>query len=71
MIAAVFLGGLKNGTGTTFADTIFREASTVNSMLSVIPKVALSLPTDARAIIFFNVGDHVVDVALPTCRPPR
>src|SRR5277367_3903752 len=69
--AAIFLGGLKNGNGTILADTDFRAASTVNSMFSVDPNVALSLLTEASAIMRFSVGDHVVDVALPTCRPPR
>ena len=63
--------GLKKGSGTIFAETVLREASTVNSMLRVAPSVALSRLIDARAIMRFNVGDHVVDVALPTCRPPR
>ena len=64
-------GGLKNGKGTILAETVLREASTVNSMLSVCPKVALSLLMEANAIMRFSVGDHVVDVALPTCRPLR
>src|SRR6266436_6392137 len=68
---AVLRGGLKNGMGTTFAETVWRTASTVISMLNVVPAVALSRLTQASAIIFFSVGDHVVEVALPTCRPPR
>ncbi len=68
---AVFLGGLKNGRGTTFAETVCRTASTVISMLSVVPAAECSRFTHASAIIFFSVGDHVVDVALPTCRPLR
>src|SRR6266478_2450053 len=68
---AVFRGGLKNGIATTFAETLCRTASTVISTLSVVPTAELSRATHASAIIFFKVGDHVVDVALPTCRPPR
>jgi len=71
VIAAVFRAGLKNGNATTFAETVFREASTVNSKLKFVPSAALSRPTVASAIILFNVGDHVVDVAFPTCRPSR
>jgi hypothetical protein len=68
---AVFLGGLKNGIGTTLAATVLRTASTVISMCRIVPGVECSRPTLASAIIFFKVGDHVVDVAFPTCRPPR
>src|SRR6266478_5146579 len=68
---AVFLGGLKNGMAATFAETVWRAASTVISMLSVVPAVECSRLTQASAIIFFSVGDHVVDVAFPVCRPPR
>ncbi len=68
---AVFLGGLKNGVGTTFAETVWRTASTVISMLRVLPMAALWRSTQASAIIFLSVGDHVVDVALPMTRPPR
>ena len=64
-------GGLKNGRGTIFAETVLREASTVNSILSVVPSEALSRLTEASAIMRFNVGDHVVEVALPTWRPAR
>ena len=67
----VLRGGLKKGRGTIFADTVLRTASTVNSMLSVAPSVALSRLMEANAIMRFSVGDHVVEVALPTCRPPR
>src|SRR5258708_12730383 len=67
---AIFLGGLKNGRGTTFAETVCRTASTVISMLSVVPTAECSRPTQASAIIFFSVVDHVFDLALPTCRPP-
>ncbi len=48
-----------------------RTASTVISTLSVVPTAEFSRLTQASAIIFFKVGDHVVDVALPTCRPPQ
>ena len=68
---AVLRGGLKNGKGTTLADTVLRAASTVNSILSVEPKVALSRLMEAKAIMRFSVGDHVVEVALPTWRPAR
>jgi len=64
-------GGLKKGSGTTFAETVWRTASTVISMLSDVPFPELSRLTEARAIIFFKVGDQVVEVALPTWRPPR
>jgi len=46
----------KTAMATTFADTVFREASTVNSMLKFEPSAALSRPTVASAIILFNVG---------------
>ena len=68
---AVFLGGLKNGIGTTFALTVCRTDSTVISIFSVVPIAECSRPTDASAIIFLSVGDHVVDVALPIFLPPR
>jgi hypothetical protein len=68
---AIFLAGLKNGIGTTFAETVWRTASTVISMLSVDPTAELSRLTQASAIIFLRVGDHVVEVAFPTCRPLR
>jgi hypothetical protein len=68
---AVLRGGLKNGTGTTLAETVLRAASTVSSMLSVEPKVALSRLMEAKAIMRLSVGDHVVEVALPTWRPAR
>src|ERR1700722_14261679 len=68
---AVLRAGLKNGSGTIFADTVCRTASTVISMLSVVPTTEFSRFTQASAIIFLSVGDHVVDVALPTTRPPR
>ena len=59
-------GGLKKGKGTILAETVLREASTVNSMLSVWPTVALSRLMVASAIMRLSVGDQVVDVALPT-----
>jgi len=68
---AVLRGGLKNGSGTTLAETVLRAASTVSSMLNVLPSVALSRLMEASAIMRFNVGDQVVDVALPTWRPAR
>src|SRR5882762_11306879 len=68
---AVFLAGLKNGVSTTLADTVRRTASTVISIARVVPIADCSRFTQARAIIFFSVGDHVVDVALPTCFPAR
>ncbi|HYL63897.1 MAG TPA: hypothetical protein VE077_14855, partial [Candidatus Methylomirabilis sp.] len=58
----VFLGGLKNGNATTFAETVCRTASTVISNFTVDPNDERSRSTQANAIIFFNVGDHVVDV---------
>src|SRR5437899_10685915 len=67
----VLRAGLKNGSGTTFAETVRRAASTVISMLRVVPAVEYWRLTQASAIIFFRVGDQLVDVALPTCRPPR
>src|SRR5216684_6408505 len=68
---AVLRGGLKNGMGTTFAETVWRAASTVISILRVVPAAECSRLTQASAIIFFSVGDQVVEVALPICRPPR
>src|SRR5205823_2684999 len=67
----VFRGGLKNGVFTTTAGTRWRTASTVTSNSSAVPSAAYGLATVARAINFFNIGDHVVVVARPTCRPPR
>jgi hypothetical protein len=64
-------GGLKNGIGTTFAETVWRTASTVISTLSVVPTAECPRLTQASAIIFFSVGDHVVEVAFPICRPLR
>src|SRR5579884_3030567 len=68
---AVFLGGLKKGSGTTRALTVCRTASTVISMPSVLPGAAYARSTQASATIFFSVGDQVVEVALPACRPSR
>src|SRR5581483_2845960 len=68
---AVFLGGLKKGSLLTVAGTLWRTASTVISISSRVPGSAFSRATLASAIIFFNTGDHVVEVALPTCVPPR
>src|ERR1700720_4457400 len=68
---AVFLGGLKKGVATTFAETVRRTASTVISIANIVPTAECSRFTQASAIIFFSVGDHVVEVALPTCFPAR
>src|SRR6187399_1775232 len=68
---AVFLGGLKNGVGVTVAPTRCLTASMVTSMSSLLPARAPSPSTVASAIIFFRTGDHVVEVALPTCAPLR
>src|ERR1700722_2915043 len=68
---AVLRAGLKNGSGTIFAETVCRTASTVISMFSVVPAAEFSRFTQANAIIFLSVGDHVVDVALPITRDPR
>jgi hypothetical protein len=68
---AVLRGGLKNGSATTLAETVWRTASTVISMLSVEPTEEFSRLIQASAIIFFSVGDHVVEVALPIWRAPR
>ena len=38
---AIFLAGLKKGIGTTFAETVWRTASTVISMLSFDPTAEL------------------------------
>src|SRR2546422_179413 len=67
---AVFRGGLKKGSGTTVAFAVCLTASTVNSIPSSAPGGAHSLSTLARAIIFFSVGDQVVEVALPICVRP-
>jgi len=67
---AVFLPGLKNGSTTTVAETLCRTASTVISIWSRVPGFAWPEETLASAIIFFRIGDQVVEVALPTCVPP-
>jgi hypothetical protein len=41
----------------------------VISNCSRVPGRVYSRFTVASAIIFFNVGDHVLVVALPTCMP--
>ena len=66
---AVFLFGLKNGVLTTRALTRCRTASTVISNCTFVPGLVKPLFIVAKAIIFFKVGDQVLDVALPTCRP--
>lgn len=68
---AVFLAGLIKGSAVTLAETVWRTASTVISMFTVAPTDDWSRFTQARAIIFLSVGDHVVDVAFPTCFPAR
>jgi hypothetical protein len=68
---AVFRAGLKNGMGTIFAETVWRTASTVISTFNVLPAAEESRSTDASAIIFFRVGDQVVEVALPMTFPLR
>src|SRR5262245_53789434 len=67
--AAVFRLGLKNGVFTTVAVTRCLTASTVTSISNLVPSLAKSRRTVARAMSFFNVGDHVVDVAFPICVP--
>src|ERR1700722_9268238 len=64
---AVLRSGLKNGIFTIFAVTLCRIASMVISICSLLPIWECAVSTLARAIIFFNTGDHVVVVALPTC----
>lgn len=68
---AVFRPGLKNGNPTTFAVTFCRTASIVISICNLFPACACPLSTLANAIIFFNTGDHVVEVAFPTCLLPE
>src|SRR5260370_39648689 len=65
---AVLRGGLKNGMGTTFSETVWRTGSTVISTLRVVLAAECSRFMQASAIIFFSVGDQGVDVALPICR---
>ena len=67
MGAIVFRFGLKNGVCTTVAGTRRRSASTVISISNDVPGLARRRFTVASAINFFSVGDHVVDVAFPTC----
>src|SRR5215813_10477364 len=66
---AVFRFGLKKGVFTTVAGTRCRAASTVISISKLAPDFAKSRFTVASAMSFFNVGDHVVEVALPICVP--
>src|SRR6185295_4993769 len=68
---AVFRAGLKNGVFVTTAFTRWRTASTVISISSGVPIAACGVSIVASAIIFFNTGDQVVVVALPTWRPSR
>src|SRR5205814_10172550 len=64
---AVFLAGLKNGSFTTLTVTFCRIASIVISICSLLPSCECAVSMLASAIIFFNTGDHVAVVALPTC----
>src|SRR5260370_3427539 len=57
---AVLRGGLKNGMGTTFAETVCRTASTVISTFSVLPSVACSRLLTASAMCFFRLVDRIV-----------
>jgi hypothetical protein len=68
---AVFLAGLKNGIFTIFAVTFCRIASIVISICSLVPSLECEVSMLASAIIFFSTGDHVVEVALPTCFSPQ
>src|SRR4051812_26059946 len=68
---AVLRGGLKNGVGTTTALTRWRAASTVTSISSAVLVANDGASIVASAISFFSTGDHVVEVAFPTCRVPR
>src|SRR5258708_16509581 len=56
---AVLRGGLKNGVETTFAETVWRTASTVISTCSVVPTEECSRLMQANGIIFFSAGDQV------------
>ena len=62
--------GLKNGSVATFTFVFNRIASIVISICRSVPGLECSVSRLASAIIFFNVGDHVVVVAFPTCRSP-
>src|SRR5579863_2229824 len=68
---AVFLAGLKKGIFTILAVTFWRIASIVISICNLVPSLAWEVSMLARAIIFFRIGDQVVDVALPTCFSPQ
>jgi hypothetical protein len=57
---------LKKGSFTTVAVAFCRTASTVISICNCVPIEEYAVSTLASAIIFFNTGDHVVDVAFPT-----
>ena len=61
--------GSKNGVLTTVALTLWRTASTVISISSWLPGSKWGRSIVASAIIFFSVGDQVVDVARPIWRP--
>ena len=47
-----------------------RTASIVTSICNFVPGFECAVSTLASAIIFFNIGDQVVEVAFPTCRLP-
>src|SRR5436190_24297421 len=64
---AVFLAGLTNGSFTTLTVTFCRIASIVISSCSLLPSCECAVSMLASATIFFNTGDHVAVVALPTC----
>ena len=68
---AVFLAGLKKGIFTIFAVTFCRIASIVISICNRVPSFECDVSTLASAIIFLSTGDHVVDVAFPTCFSPQ
>ena len=67
---AVLRVGLKNGVRTTVAPTKWRVPSTVISNRRRVPSALRGVSMHAIAIRRFSVGDHVVVVALPTCRSP-
>ena len=68
---AVFREGLKKGILTILAVTLWRMASMVISICSLVPSLECEVSMLASAIIFFKTGDHVVDVAFPTCFSPQ
>src|SRR5215831_8416124 len=56
--AAVFLFGLKNGSGTTVAVVFRRWASMVSSIWSLVPGFEYSVLILARATSFFSSGEN-------------